>query len=64
MPQIRKIVKADYERKLSWFRLRRYEIEHIENFSHYDWALQIAYRMDLIDRAKQWHAEEWKQIHL
>lgn len=64
MPQIRKIVKADYGRRLSWFRLRRYEIERIMNFSHYDWALQIAYRMDLIDRARQWHTEEWNQFHL
>jgi hypothetical protein len=55
MAGVKKEIKKAYERQLRWFRIGKYNQEVLYNWSFRDWALQIAYRMDLVKAAESWH---------
>jgi hypothetical protein len=55
MAKIGKDTRKNYRHQLRWFRIERYNKETLQGWSFRDWALQIAYRMDLIRAAEAWH---------
>lgn len=55
MANVKKETKKNWKRDLRWFHLGKYDRTVLREWSFRDWALHIAYRMDLINEANSWH---------